>query len=181
MNREDPLTIPYRDHPRVDELIDRLRYTLEHISLGFDRYGEHRVVGPGMYFAVVIGPSVRTFADQMGHNRWPADQPRDAFESEEHFVQAASEVAYTCDGAVVVSIDGIANFQLVRFRMVNISADLHYAPWMGARHMSALDISTRSNVVATLTLSEESGRVSVFENGAYESWQRSEFGNRWGG
>jgi len=38
---------------------------------------------------------------------------------------------------------------------------------MGARHMSALEASTRTNVVATITLSEENGRVSVFVDGEH--------------
>ncbi|WEL27507.1 Diadenylate cyclase (plasmid) [Haloferax volcanii] len=39
---------------------------------------------------------------------------------------------------------------------------------MGARHMSALETSTREEVVATITLSEEDGRVTVFTDGTFE-------------
>ena len=39
---------------------------------------------------------------------------------------------------------------------------------MGTRHMSALETSTRKEVVATITLSEEDGRVTVFTDGTFE-------------
>lgn len=47
--------------------------------------------------------------------------------------------------------------------------DLPYAGWMGARHMSALETSTRPEVTAAITLSEEDGRVTVFTDGAYRN------------
>ena len=63
--------------------------------------------------------------------------------------------------------------------MENISRQLEYEPWMGARHMSALDISTRPEVVTTLTLSEETGRVTVFDDGEFDSRKRDELGDPW--
>ncbi|WP_338739714.1 hypothetical protein [Haloplanus salilacus] len=39
---------------------------------------------------------------------------------------------------------------------------------MGARHMGALETSTRDAVAAAITLSEEDGRVTVFDDGAFE-------------
>ncbi len=173
------LTIEYRTHVRVDRLIDVLCYTVQEIALGFDRWGESRVYGPGMYLAVVVGPSVETIADPMGENRWPEAATRDVLHGDDAFVAAAEEVAYTFDGAVLVSVDGIVQPQMVRFRMADIDPDLEYAPWMGARHMSALDVSTRSDVLAAITLSEETGRVTRFENGTYESLEREELGAPW--
>ncbi|WP_076608567.1 hypothetical protein [Natronorubrum thiooxidans] len=52
-----------------------------------------------------------------------------------------------------------------------------YKGWMGSRHMSALDTSRRPNVVSTL--SEETGRVTRFENGSFESTIRTALGGEW--
>jgi len=174
----DPLTIDYPSHPRVGRLLATLGDALEEISLGFDRWEEPRVYGPGMYLAIVAGPSLEAFADPMGANVWP-DGGRDPLEEPGAFLEAATETAYTCDGAVVISVDGIVSQQLVRFRMDAIESDLEYEPWMGARHMSALDVSTRPDVIATLTLSEETGRVTVFEGGVYDSVEREAVGGPW--
>jgi len=57
--------------------------------------------------------------------------------------------------------------------------DLAYEDWMGSRHMSPLETSLRPAVVATVTLSEESGRVSVFQDGAVRSTQREEIAGEW--
>lgn len=181
MSDSDTLCVRYREHDRVGSLIHRLRDYLEEISLGFDRWEEPRIYGPGMYLAIVVGPSVASYADPMGANRWPKDADCDAFGDDVAFLRGAIEVAYEFDGAVVVSVDGIASRQMVRFRMTDISPDLGYASWMGARHMSALDISTRDDVVATLTLSEETGRVTIFEDGSYESIEREQIGAPWRG
>ena len=54
-----------------------------------------------------------------------------------------------------------------------------YADWMGSRHMSVLDTSLREDVVATITLSEATGRVTVFSDGRYESVDRNATGGRW--
>lgn len=176
---DDELHIRYATHDRVRLLRDVLTYQLEEISLGFDRWDEPHAKGPGMYVAIVAGPSVESYADPMGDNRWPADGAREPLECPTGFATAAEKVAYTCDGAVVVSIDGIVCRQLVRFRNVEPREDVEYAPWMGSRHMSALDVSTRPDVVVTLTLSQESGRVTTFEDGNYESIARDELGGRW--
>lgn len=45
--------------------------------------------------------------------------------------------------------------------------------------MSAIETSVRPEVVATVTLSEETGRVSVFRNGDAESMERNELGGVW--
>lgn len=180
------LRIGYEEHDGVRELIDCLRFTLEGISLDFDRWSEEYVKGPGLYVAVVTGPSVERFADPMGRNRWPIDRCRNVCLDLQNFFETAQNVARSRDGAIVISVDGVVQRQMVRFGdlMPDERDDLapqhdEYEDWMGTRHMSALDTSRRPNVVATLTLSEESGRVSVFENGAMESAERSDLGGEW--
>jgi len=54
-----------------------------------------------------------------------------------------------------------------------------YEPWMGSRHMSAIETSVRPEVVATVTLSEETGRVSVFRDGVADSVARESIGGAW--
>lgn len=179
MPPDHSLSIDYRGHDRVVRLLDVLVYHLEEIALGFDRWGDPDASGPGMYLAVVVGPSVEGYADAMGENRWPEGAVRDPLADGDAFGEAAREVARNCDGAVVVSVDGVVSGQLVRFRPEEVSDDVAYAPWMGSRHMSALDVSTRPDVVATLTLSGESGRVTVFEDGDYETVERDALGGEW--
>lgn len=107
----------------------------------------------------------------MGDNQWPVTDCRDVLEDVDAFYDATSEVARTRDGAVVVSVDGIVQEQMVRFRdspsepSGTTQRSVRYADWMGARHMSAVETSTRPEVVTTITLSAESGRVTVFEDG----------------
>jgi DNA integrity scanning protein DisA with diadenylate cyclase activity len=77
------------------------------------------------------------------------------------------------DGAVVVHSDGTIGEEMVRVKQLSPAEcrrndDLPYAGWMGARHMSALETSTRQEVSATITLSEEDGRVTVFTDGTFE-------------
>ncbi|RKD95095.1 diadenylate cyclase [Halopiger aswanensis] len=180
------LRIPYEDHDGVRELTDCLRYTLEGISLSFDRWNEEFVKGPGLYVAVVTGPSIERFADPMGGNEWPVDRCRSVCLDLQNFFETTSDVARSRDGAVVVSVDGVVQRRMVRFAdpVPDECDDLapqrtEYEDWMGSRHMSALDTSRRANVVATLTLSEETGRVSVFENGTMETAERRALGGEW--
>lgn len=180
------LRIGYEDHDGVRELIDCLHFTLEGISLDFDRWGEDYVKGPGLYVAVVTGPSVERFADPMGRNQWPVDRCRNVCLDLQNFFETARDVARSRDGAVIISVDGVVQRQMVRFGdlMPGERDDLppqrdEYEDWMGTRHMSALDTSRRPNVVTTLTLSEETGRVSVFESGAMETLERPELGGEW--
>lgn len=179
MERGSELTVQYREHERVVRLVAMLRYHLEEISLAYDRTTDQNRRAPGMYVAVVVGPSIEDYADPMGDNRWPEGGVCDPFEDSDGFARAASEVAYSCDGAVVVSVDGVVNSQLVRFRSIDVSPEMGYEPWMGARHMSALDVSIRSDVIATLTVSQESGRVTVFEDGSFESVEWEALGRPW--
>ena len=183
---DEDLRIPYETHDGVCELVDCIRFTLEGISLDFGRWGEPYVTGPGAYVAIVTGPSIEAFADPMGNNEWPTDRCRVLRRNLETFFQTAWHVSLTQDGAVVVSVDGVVQSQMVRVRdlMPDEKGDLapkatEYEDWMGSRHMSALDASRRPTVVATLTLSEETGRVSVFRDGAIESLERTELGGVW--
>ncbi|WP_049926891.1 diadenylate cyclase [Halopiger goleimassiliensis] len=183
---DEDLRIAYERHDGVQELIDCLRFTLEGISLSFDRWDEQYVTGPGMYVAVVTGPSVADFADPMGENEWPVERCRDVCLDLQTFYETARHVALTQDGGLVVSVDGVVQRQMVRFRdlVPGETDDLapqrdDYADWMGSRHMSALDTSRRPNVVTTLTLSEETGRVSAFDDGELETNERSELGGPW--
>ena len=182
---ERDLRIAYETHDGVRELIGRLVYTLEGISLAFDRWDEEYVTGPGLYFAVVTGPSVADFADPMGRNRWPTDRCREVHRDLDSFFETAREVAMTRDGGVVVSVDGVIQEQLVRFRdlapgdLEHAAESATYEDWMGARHMSALDTSRRPNVVATVTLSEETGRVTIFQRGSFRTFERAALGGEW--
>jgi DNA integrity scanning protein DisA with diadenylate cyclase activity len=56
---------------------------------------------------------------------------------------------------------------------------VEYADWMGTKHLSATEISVREEVWAAVTLSEETGRVTVFEDGSFEDYPLEELGERW--
>ena len=174
----DGLSIAFDTHERVRELIDRLTFYMESISLSFDAWDEDpRRYGPGLYLAVVVGPGYGSFADPMAKDAWPADPPPHPIEDEKPFFEQLTEVAYTCDGAVVLSVDGVVQPQLVRFRSLEEARDVEYASWMGARHMSAQEISTHPAVVSTLTVSQEDGRVTVFAHGKFSTTSRDTFGD----
>lgn len=183
----DALTFDYIDNPRTRGLVDRIRECAESMSLGFDRYNDTQIKGPGLYAAVVAGRSVAGYADSMGANRWPVDVCENILANMSNCHTAISEVAQSRDGGVVVGVDGTVLEQMVRFRNVDADslspdmnlADIAYADWMGARHMSAYEQSLRPEVVATVTLSEETGRVTVFEVGEYETVPRSSLGEPW--
>ncbi len=178
MNEQGVLAIAFEDHERVRRLIDAIRYCLEGLSLAFDGWDEPRTKGPGMYVAVVAGRSIADHADPMGTNRWPVAESHDVLADLDSFSEAATDVALSNDGAVVVSVDGVVQEQMVRFRDLP-EADAAYADWMGTRHMSALDTSKRESIVATLTLSQESGRVTLFRDGTYDSVERDALAARW--
>lgn len=175
------LRISYETHPTVKRLADLLQFQLEGIALEFDCWREAHIRGPGVYIAVIVGPSIEDFADPMGANRWPSDAPRNALDLSDAFKDALEKLAYTADGAIVVSVDGLVSNQLVRFTSTETPPDITYEDWMGSRHMSALDISTRADVVTTLTLSQESGRVTRFSNGRFESIERTDLGSPYRG
>lgn len=187
MAEPDALSIQYTDHPKVTELIDVITFCTEGISFEFKRWDEPYVQGPGLYFVIVAGTSIESFADPMGENQWPIEICQSVTESEDAFFEAAQDAAMERDGAVVVTVDGYIQKQMVRLKDLgsdDISSDINlesieYDDWMGARHMSALDTSAREEVVATVTLSEESGRVTVFQDTEYESYTRDTIGGEW--
>lgn len=186
MAEEDRLGIEYEDHAPVTELIDIITYCAEGVSLDFDRWDDPYVQGPGLYFVVVAGTSIASYADSMGDNRWPIDDCPYVVADHDAFFEAARTVALERDGAVVVTVDGVVHEQMVRLKDLSskdldiLEVDsLDYAEWMGARHMSAVDTSTREEVIAAITLSEEDGRVTIFRDGTYEDYRREALGGAW--
>lgn len=158
-------------------ILDRLGCCIETISLGFERWDDIHAHGPGLYF-VLARESLEHFAEPMGRNRWPIEACPDVAGDGESLLRTARDVAVSCDGAVVVYEDGTFTEQMVRLAKPSPprggqSADLPYAGWMGARHMSALETSAREEVKAALTLSEEDGRMTVFRDGDYQDYPRS--------
>lgn len=155
----------------ADEVLETIVDSLQRVSAAFDRWGEPYVRGPGLYFLVVDG-TVTDYSDPMGDNRWPVERCPTVTDDVDQFVDTAKSVGTTCDGAVVVHTDGRIEPQMVRLHDLRASTDdrvraeVAYEDWMGTRHMSAVEASARPNVVATATLSEEDGRVSVFVDGA---------------
>ena len=171
-------------HAQTDRLVDRLVNVAESLSASFDRWEEQYVSGPSLYLVVVADANYDEYADPLGTNRWPTDICRVATDDIESFVAAVEEVAFSCDGAVVVMVDGTLQERMVRIRSpsateVEQDEEFDYADWMGTKHLSAVEISTRTEVLAAVTLSEENGRVTVFKDGSYEDRTRDELGGRW--
>lgn len=185
MSTSNHPTINYRDHERVQELIDVIKFCLEDISLGFDRWDEPYVSGPGLYVAIVSSYSVGDYADPMGNNYWPINDCHDVLAEINSFHAVANEIARDRDGAVIISVDGVVQEQMVRFHNHSSNSTrlseqpTPYTHWMGSRHMSALDISMRPDVVTTITLSAETGRVTLFEEGTYDTTPREELVDPW--
>jgi hypothetical protein len=171
------------DYATVPELIESITYAVESISLGFDRWDEPYVRGPSLYFVLVSGTHTREYADPLGENTWPVETCRVVTGDLDAFVEAAESVAFERDGAVVISADGTLQEQMVRIKSPDASTDdemeVEYADWMGTKHLSAIESSVREEVLAAVTLSEETGRVTVFENGDYMDFQREELGGLW--
>jgi diadenylate cyclase len=173
-----------RRYATSQDLMDRIRYTAESLSMEFDRWGEEYVRGPSLYILVAAEINFDDYTDPMGENRWPVERCRVVDESAEAFTEVAREVAFTRDGAVVVTGDGTIQEQMVRVRNPTRGAneaidELEYADWMGAKHMSALETSLRKDVLWVVTLSEEDGRVTTFLDGTYQDYPREEIGGRW--
>lgn len=172
------------EHSRAAELVNRLLDVAESLSITFDRWDERYVSGPSLYFIVVADADYRQYADALGTNTWPTDTCRVVTDRVGPFVEAAREVAFSCDGAIVVTVDGTIQTQMVRVRSPSTTeSERHegadYAGWMGTKHLSAVEVSTRQEVLAAVTLSEETGRVTVFEDGGYADCKRDELGGRW--
>ena len=178
----DPLRVEYTT---VTELIEFITYAIESISLGFDRWDEEYVRGPGLYFVVVTGVHSRAYADQLGENTWPVETCRVVTENLDGFVEAARTVGHSRDGAIIISTDGTIQEQMVRIKSLGNSGagtedeTIESADWMGTKHLSAVEISVRDEIVAAITLSEEKGRMTVFTEGIYDDYQRDELGGEW--
>jgi hypothetical protein len=156
----------------IEAVLERIEGCVKDISLGFERWDDPYARGPGLYF-VVVRDSMAEFAAPMGRNRWPVEDCATVFARIDGFLEAAENVALSRDGAVLVHSDGTIEEEMVRVKQLSPAEcrrndDLPYAGWMGARHMSALETSTRKEVIATITLSEEDGRVTVFTDGTFE-------------
>ena len=172
------------EHSGATDLINRLVDVAESLSAAFDRWDEQYVSGPSLYFIMVADANYGQYADPLGTNMWPTDSCRVVTDHPGSFVTAAKEVAFSCDGAVVVTVDGTIQTQMVRVRSPSATGakrreEVDYAGWMGTKHLSAVEISTRQEVLAAVTLSEETGRVTVFEDGGYSDRKRDELGGRW--
>ena len=165
-------------------LVDRIRYVAESLSLDFDSWGDRYVRGPSLYFLIVAETDFGAYTDPLGSNTWPVDRCRVLTRSLEAVREAAEEVAYGRDGAVVVSGDGTVQEQMVRVRSpsereVPAIADLEYPDWMGTKQMNALETSLRENILWVVTLSQGDGRITTYLDGTYQDYPRSEIGGRW--
>jgi hypothetical protein len=172
------------EYTRVEELTDRLRFVAESLSVDFDRWEDRYVSGPSLYFVVVADVDLGAFVDPLGSNRWPVETCRVVTADPDDFHAAASEVATHRDGAVLVTTDGTIQEQMVRVRSPSAAAverreGIAYAPWMGTKHLSAVEASARADVLVAVTVSEENGRVTVFRDGDYDDYERDELGGRW--
>ncbi|WP_251331250.1 diadenylate cyclase [Haloplanus pelagicus] len=165
---------PKPDDSDIEAVLERIERCANDISLGFERWDEPYARGPGLYF-VVKRDSAADFATPMGTNRWPVEDCATVFAETGTFLETAQSISLSCDGAVVVRSDGTIEEAMGRAKQL-APADcrrndgLPYAGWMGARHMSALETSTREEVFAAITLSEEDGRVTVFTDGTFEEF-----------
>jgi hypothetical protein len=165
----------------VDTTVDLLRYVAEEVSLAFEQWGNRYARGPSLYFLVLSGVRFDSFVDGLGANRWPVESARVLPDDFTAAVRVASDVAFDCDGAIIVSADGTFQERMVRVRSTPAHRipDVEYPDWMSAKHLNAFEASTREGVLAAVTLSEENGRVTVFRGGSYENHERDELGGRW--
>lgn len=153
----------------VKPKLDRLADCIEMIRQTFDGWDDPYAKGPGLYF-ILEASSVSEFVAPVGSNRWPVDDRATVFD--DALFEPAKEVAFECDGAVVVHEDGTIASEMVRVEALSADEDvrvedLNVADWMSARQRNALETSLRPEVDAVLTLSETEGRTTVFRSGRY--------------
>ena len=175
MGEDDSLRARYETS---QGLMDQLRYAAETLSMEFDRWDEPHVSGPGLYFIVVADTDYGAYTDALGSNTWPVDRCRIVGDPLDAFIDAAREVAFSRDGAVVVAADGTIQEQMVRVRSDGAEG-MVYPDWMGTRHLSAMEASTREEVLWAVTLSEENGRVTTYHDGNYRDYEREDLSGRW--
>lgn len=164
-------------------IAERLRCCGERISREFPRWNDPHAHGPGLYF-VIEPESATACAEPMGANRWPVEECVSVFDSLDQLCETAGAVAHDRDGAVVVHDDGMIEEEMVRMKQLSAAereqiGSLPYEGWMGARHMSALETSTREEIFAVITVSEEDGRTTIFTDGTFEDYPRDAVGNEW--
>lgn len=182
MGFDDPLEVEYTT---TIDLVKIIEYCVESISYDFDRWDDPYAHGPGLYFLIVSGTKAGSYADPLGENRWPTDKVNVVTDDIEAFVETARSIAFDRDGAVVISADGTIQPQMVRVNgLKHATTDeklnrIEYADWMGTRHLSAVEASVRDEVIAAVTLSEESGRVTTFRDGQFKDTERDEIGGQW--
>jgi diadenylate cyclase len=165
-------------------LMDEIRYVAESLSMEFDKWDEQYISGPSLYFLIVAETEFEEYTDPLGENTWPTDRCKLVPDSSSAFRRVAEDVAFSRDGAIIVTGDGSVQRQMVRVRSpshteVPAVAELEYPDWMGTKHMSALETSLRENVLWAITLSEEDGRVTTYLDGTYQDYPRNEIGGRW--
>ena len=166
------------------DLMDEIRYVAESLSVEFERWGEQYVSGPSLYFLIVAETDFEEYTDPLGENTWPTKRCKVVFDSPDAFRRVAEDVAFSRDGAIIVTGDGTIQQQMVRVRSpspkeIQAVRDLKFPDWMGTKHMSALETSLRENVLWAITLSEEDGRVTTYLDGTYQDYPRGEIGGRW--
>lgn len=172
------------EHSKSGGIIRRLVDVSESLSAEFGKWGEQYVSGPSLYFVLVADANYDSYTDPLGENKWPINTSRLATGQLDAFVSATREVAFSCDGAIVVTVDGTVQEQMVRVKSSASPTEerreeIEYADWMGTKHLSASEVSTRDEVLAAVTLSEENGRVTLFQDGNFSDNQRDELGGRW--
>lgn len=100
------------------------------------------------------------------------------------FREAALTLAFERNGAVVVNADGTIDRQMPRIispdgDSIECRQAFEFADRMRTNHLSTVAASAHEKVLATVTLSEEDGRMTVFYDGNYEDKNREELGERW--
>jgi len=166
------------------DLMDQIRYVAETLSMEFEKWDDQYVSGPSLYFLLVAETDFEEYTDPLGENIWPTDRCKIVLDSPEAFRRVAEDVAFSRDGAIIVTGDGTIQRQMVRVRSPNRAEvpaveELEYPDWMGTKHMSALETSLRKNVLWAVTLSEEDGRVTTYLDGTYQDYPREEISGRW--
>lgn len=155
-----------------EAVLERIERCLVDTSLGFERWDDPHARGPGLYF-VVERDTMAEYTVPMGRTRWPVENCGNVCADPDGFRSAAEDVASSQDGAVVVHSDRTIEEPMVRVTQLFPADDRGTderpdTEWIGTRHMSALETSTRNEVIAAVTLSEEDGRVTVFSDGTFE-------------
>lgn len=122
---------------------------------------------------VVTGVHSGAYADPLGENKWPIETCRFVTQNLDGFAKAARIVGHSRDGAIVISTDGTIQEQMIRIKSPGdgdnetTNQTIEYADCMGTKHLSAIEVSIRQEVVAALTPSEEDGQMKVIMHGPY--------------